>query len=544
MQEIFASDPGRCLPQNPPRRVAILLWRFRQTRPGETATTTWRRLIPPPLLPLQSLGISHSAVGRAYGDHFSQLAEAGSPTQSNVAWSTPWPNSPVDYHATASHLDVQQVDGQQADFHFYPEPPASFPIAMENSLPNASLSSSAYAHPPTPFSSQTPASRLSFNEAVPSCSLVVHESAPQSHGEHRPQHCESVPLDASYTGNAIAGGPPSGLGLEPLPPTDFSGLSQERVSEYSFPNNSDSESLSNFASSHILFSMNGGLPPPTATLHSMPSHLQPQQSHPYEDARQEPQSSSAVLASSHPLPSNILAPQPRHLVSTDRIGRSEEPITPASNDGPAEEHSQAAASQVDGQEVTSHPLGRPYDPEFCADGELLAQFAAVSEHHENQTRQHDQYWQQHAIRPPHHDHSAGGADELCGDGRQLAAVEAQRAFSGNAPASGYEGDSRAPELARLADGTSEEFMGESWTMLQAVQAFAKEDERLHQQLAGSDWTTLDPETLHQNHFAHTAAQYEELGQPGQRPTREDGAGGQVLDEDGGEVQEDAGRLGG
>ncbi|KAJ5245959.1 hypothetical protein N7468_000942 [Penicillium chermesinum] len=29
-------------------RMAILLWKFRQTRPGEVGTTTWRRLIPPP----------------------------------------------------------------------------------------------------------------------------------------------------------------------------------------------------------------------------------------------------------------------------------------------------------------------------------------------------------------------------------------------------------------------------------------------------------------------------------------------------------------
>ncbi|KAH8700569.1 transcription factor AbaA [Talaromyces proteolyticus] len=30
------------------KRMAILLWKFRQTRPGEVGTTTWRRLIPPP----------------------------------------------------------------------------------------------------------------------------------------------------------------------------------------------------------------------------------------------------------------------------------------------------------------------------------------------------------------------------------------------------------------------------------------------------------------------------------------------------------------
>ncbi|RAH79567.1 transcription factor AbaA [Aspergillus japonicus CBS 114.51] len=33
---------------NEPKRVAILLWKFRQTRPNEVGTTTWRRIIPPP----------------------------------------------------------------------------------------------------------------------------------------------------------------------------------------------------------------------------------------------------------------------------------------------------------------------------------------------------------------------------------------------------------------------------------------------------------------------------------------------------------------
>ena len=40
MQEIH----GKCLYDREPRRVAILLWKFRQTRCNETGTTTWRRL--------------------------------------------------------------------------------------------------------------------------------------------------------------------------------------------------------------------------------------------------------------------------------------------------------------------------------------------------------------------------------------------------------------------------------------------------------------------------------------------------------------------
>lgn len=43
MQEISAIPRAGGTPQT----VAILLWKFRQTRPGETATTTWRKLTPP-----------------------------------------------------------------------------------------------------------------------------------------------------------------------------------------------------------------------------------------------------------------------------------------------------------------------------------------------------------------------------------------------------------------------------------------------------------------------------------------------------------------
>ncbi|KAL4898304.1 TEA/ATTS domain family-domain-containing protein [Aspergillus ambiguus] len=56
VQEIRASPPSsrRLSSQYPgsagdeTKRVAILLWKFRQTPPGQVGTTTWRRLIPPP----------------------------------------------------------------------------------------------------------------------------------------------------------------------------------------------------------------------------------------------------------------------------------------------------------------------------------------------------------------------------------------------------------------------------------------------------------------------------------------------------------------
>ena len=53
VQEIRAtSDHSRRIsnqyPGDQSKRMAMLLWKFRQTRPGEVGTTTWRRLVPPP----------------------------------------------------------------------------------------------------------------------------------------------------------------------------------------------------------------------------------------------------------------------------------------------------------------------------------------------------------------------------------------------------------------------------------------------------------------------------------------------------------------
>jgi len=44
MQEIWAAPE---IDGSSPRRIAILLWKFRQTKDNEAATTTWRRLTPP-----------------------------------------------------------------------------------------------------------------------------------------------------------------------------------------------------------------------------------------------------------------------------------------------------------------------------------------------------------------------------------------------------------------------------------------------------------------------------------------------------------------
>ena len=50
MQEIFASsERDSSLDLLTSKPVITLLWKFRQTRPGEAATTSWRKLYPPPL---------------------------------------------------------------------------------------------------------------------------------------------------------------------------------------------------------------------------------------------------------------------------------------------------------------------------------------------------------------------------------------------------------------------------------------------------------------------------------------------------------------
>ena len=52
MQELYATSPT---PGSRPQRMAILIWKFKQTRHGEVATTTWRRIVPPmPSFQIQS----------------------------------------------------------------------------------------------------------------------------------------------------------------------------------------------------------------------------------------------------------------------------------------------------------------------------------------------------------------------------------------------------------------------------------------------------------------------------------------------------------
>ena len=100
MQEVFATPDGASSPQ----RVAILLWKFRQTRPGEAATTTWRKLhappsrimtnspAPPPLQPPMTIdsAIHENITPRAtplYAEFFNHQAELMA--DPNLASSTP-----------------------------------------------------------------------------------------------------------------------------------------------------------------------------------------------------------------------------------------------------------------------------------------------------------------------------------------------------------------------------------------------------------------------------------------------------------------------
>lgn len=141
MQEIWATSQ---VVGSQPQRMAILLWRFRQVRHGEAATTSWRRIIPP-VSPFHIQSPSPSLL-QAPMTLDSTLVE---PTASNLTqpfadYYNPQPSVFLDTSETL--LALGESDGssphspQTTDYR-------SFPSSTSTSFPS-SISNSTYAmHP-------------------------------------------------------------------------------------------------------------------------------------------------------------------------------------------------------------------------------------------------------------------------------------------------------------------------------------------------------------------------------------------------------------
>ncbi|PWY82858.1 TEA-domain-containing protein [Aspergillus heteromorphus CBS 117.55] len=100
------SNPYSGHPVEERKRVAILLWKFRQTRPGEVGTTTWRRVIPQPER------ISHSSPKAAPGIDLPPLSFADT-----MLLNRP---SPSAYHQTQPHELLHSHGVSQPHWPLYP----------------------------------------------------------------------------------------------------------------------------------------------------------------------------------------------------------------------------------------------------------------------------------------------------------------------------------------------------------------------------------------------------------------------------------------
>ncbi|KAK4697536.1 hypothetical protein P7C71_g556, partial [Lecanoromycetidae sp. Uapishka_2] len=138
MQEIWATSR---VAGSQPQRMAILLWRFKQARDGEAATTSWRRIIAP-VSPLQAQSPSPNLL-QAPAILDSALVELTEPnmTQPFADFYNPHPSIYVD--TSESLLALGHSEGgssntsQTADYQ-------SFPSSTSTSFPS-SISSSTYA---------------------------------------------------------------------------------------------------------------------------------------------------------------------------------------------------------------------------------------------------------------------------------------------------------------------------------------------------------------------------------------------------------------
>lgn len=127
MQEIWATSYANNLPR---KRVAVLLWKFRQVRPGEAATTRWRDLIPPPPRittnsPAPAMLESQMTLDASINSHMHQPV--------------PLYTDPFHQPSFESFADCPDPSSKPQDFDDYPTPGDAFPVqsvTMDYSVSN------------------------------------------------------------------------------------------------------------------------------------------------------------------------------------------------------------------------------------------------------------------------------------------------------------------------------------------------------------------------------------------------------------------------
>ena len=391
MQELFVIGP-----KGSTERVAIFLWRFRKTHSGETATTTWRKLIPPISdsgFPLQSLTqqLSIPTPSTSRTNHYDPLDTDLTPTtagstlsntdQSLMAWEGhEWDNG-IQQDPRSSHdLGINfQNDCFSTQGSYYPDPPELQQNTSSMTYANDGQVDSAFDSQVTPFPSQASidhAIQANADNSLPSelLSRRIQEFADQTNSDV---------VNHDLTGKSTYEDD-SQRHIEDMEfnSQDTTGFLQSHSEDYSFHNVNDPHLFTDFNGGHIHLDFNHEQ---TTGPHSLESlHVQANFQH------------SQDIGFPHSPHQNQL---PSTFGTPELLGTTAQSSTPIL----ATTHANDVGENQASPELCAdaHTINRHHDPDICADGDLLIHLAKVSREQELQHQRRQQLSQ--ASQPPTHD---------------------------------------------------------------------------------------------------------------------------------------------
>ena len=363
VQEISAT-PGRGLYENngrPRERIAIFLWRFRRTRLGEAATTTWRRLTRPVsaepnanALPEPSTILASNALGQQNSSSYlgEQLdpgffgTSEGMMMQSNWEMERAYPAS-KELFAKAEDITTAHREGYRIQSDLTPTD-STFSSNTIGQSTSTSYSNSLRSHPLSQGSFGSNAEYIN--------DLTLHDNTHSGDFRQDQQYANAVVH--AYMG---AGQRFPNDGVENV--QDSTSFSQFNLDDFSFEAVTDPGLLSDYGHTNIQLNI-GSQTAAEASFEQTSYHLDPNSSSVSQFQVQEGSNNQS---------SSILHPNlPRRLISAAHS---------TTNRAPALNHHSTRNTTQLSTPVLQLDLDRRKhrnDQELCGDGELLASLADES----------------------------------------------------------------------------------------------------------------------------------------------------------------------
>ena len=399
MQELFAINPDASHGGSRGERMAIFLWRFRRTRPGETASTTWRKLTEPVL---KREGCSRTANSSMLLDPAVQHPDPDSVSDHHpsiynstmfdvnfpATWDKHWDDDiRVIYGGSDAGVGFDDSFNQQIEHYPPPHRPQLTPSSSTLSSNEASRSSQP-SHMAS-FSSSVSANINSQDE------IYASQYSGRTLGEFREfdRHLDSsrdVASQSSYQYHAMRDYQRMDSEQDNRAESfEFSHIPQNSGHDFSLHSVTDPSLLTDFTGGQIQFSFQD--------TQSLPA-IQPIHCPQYAVTDHQREDPGVPMPDHHPAP--ILAPQPRHPISVSRLA-TPDPIT--HHDGKAT--SPPSIYSDDSTIVVNHP--KHQFSALSPSSNLLAHLTAANEEPELQ----------HQMPPTTPPNTI--EEELCGDAFQL-----------------------------------------------------------------------------------------------------------------------------